>query len=52
MLNTHHQLDLLSLQRTVYAQGVQIEIAKRAKAQGLPDTPQVKEAMRAAEEKE
>lgn len=34
---------------TKIAQGVQIEIAKRAKAQGLPDTPQVKEAMRAAE---
>ena len=31
------------------AQGVKMEIAKRAKAQGLPDTPQVKEAMHAAE---
>jgi hypothetical protein len=31
------------------AQGVKMEIAKRAKAQGLPDTPQVKEAMLAAE---
>lgn len=31
------------------AQGVKMEIAKRAKAQGLPDTPQVQEAMHAAE---
>ena len=30
------------------AQGVKMEIAKRANAQGLPDTPQVKEAMLAA----